>query len=67
MRKALIVVLFAMFAAVGATAASAAPQGVEFLDNGVAVINGDVLAPASTPAGALAYGAHLTRDRKSVV
>lgn len=60
MRKALIVMLFAVFAFFGATAASATPAGVELLENGTAVINGDVLAPASTPAGAVAYAAYLT-------
>jgi hypothetical protein len=44
---------------VGTVTAGATPAGVEYKDNGTAVIWGDAMAPAGTPTAALAYASDL--------
>ena len=58
-RYVVLVLVIAIVLLMGAVAAPATPEGVVVKDNGVQVIGGDVLAPASMPAGAVAYTADL--------
>jgi hypothetical protein len=54
-KKAFAALILMLAMALGTLASDAAPAGVEFKDNGVAVVQGDMLAAPGTPAAALAY------------